>query len=318
MDKAADLIDFSIMPRRRATPLVALSDAVHLVTCGHFREMPEHHMARPRPDDYLILWVVAGRGHARAGRETLDAAAGDLLLFRPGVPHAYGSSADQPWEILWAHATGDAVADLVTQLRGEAGLRVALGLDAALRDRFLDLVTRTGQRLAHAPNPRPAPALAPASRALSSRPGSPAPRAPDADPYPHTEVLSILGLMARRLRQLQQAPHPRRAAAFDPDAVRRYIHDHLRRRLTLPEIAAHAHLSTAHFHRLFREHFGVSPIHYVNQQRVAAACDMLTQSPMKLWQVAAAVGFDDPYYFSRLFKRIAGLSPADYRRRHGA
>jgi transcriptional regulator GlxA family with amidase domain len=67
---------------------------------------------------------------------------------------------------------------------------------------------------------------------------------------------------------------------------------------------------------VFKKQFGVSPLYYVIQKRVALAGAMLTETDLSMKEVAAAVGYDDPYYFSRIFRKVAGASPTQYRARH--
>ncbi|MBQ8345384.1 MAG: helix-turn-helix domain-containing protein [Clostridia bacterium] len=67
------------------------------------------------------------------------------------------------------------------------------------------------------------------------------------------------------------------------------------------------------FYQHFRAWSGVSPVEYRNQMRMAAAASLLRHSNFSIRQIASQVGFDDPYYFSRLFKEKNGSSPKAYR-----
>jgi transcriptional regulator GlxA family with amidase domain len=75
-------------------------------------------------------------------------------------------------------------------------------------------------------------------------------------------------------------------------------------------------MSVSQLGRLFRRLFRTSPIEYVIAQRVGRACVLLTETSLSVKQVGLAVGYRDAYYFSRVFKKTAGLSPRAYRRRH--
>lgn len=74
-----------------------------------------------------------------------------------------------------------------------------------------------------------------------------------------------------------------------------------------------AGLSVSHFSDLFRDQTGQSPMSYFTQLKIRQACRFLdlTDKPVKV--VAIETGYGDPYYFSRVFKKIMGLSPEKYR-----
>lgn len=76
-------------------------------------------------------------------------------------------------------------------------------------------------------------------------------------------------------------------------------------------------ISLPYFHSLFRQWAGLSPVAYRSRLRIARAKELL-QSGAGVTQTAAAVGFDDPFYFSRVFKAETGLSPRAYRRQETA
>ncbi|CAN5668037.1 hypothetical protein BH09VER1_BH09VER1_01290 [soil metagenome] len=83
--------------------------------------------------------------------------------------------------------------------------------------------------------------------------------------------------------------------------------------LTTGKLARMASLSSSQFHALFKDELGVGPMAYVRQLRLDAACRRLVASHETVGQVAEAVGFGDPFHFSKAFKEHAGMSPRAYR-----
>jgi len=83
--------------------------------------------------------------------------------------------------------------------------------------------------------------------------------------------------------------------------------------LTLHEMAQCAGLSTAHFSETFRESTGESPHRFVLRQRVERAKEMLCGTEMRVLDVAVACGFKTQQHFARVFRRICGASPMEYR-----
>lgn len=73
-------------------------------------------------------------------------------------------------------------------------------------------------------------------------------------------------------------------------------------------------VSESYFHMMFKRWSGMSPVDYRNRLRVAHAKSILHNSSMSIGDVATAVGFDDRFYFSRVFKTVTGISPQKYRK----
>lgn len=96
--------------------------------------------------------------------------------------------------------------------------------------------------------------------------------------------------------------------------VVRQINEQPARPWSNPELARIAAMSTESFIRKFRRWTGETPIRYVQQVRVREACRLLTDSETSIEEIATQAGFPDRYYFSRVFKKHTGRSPAAYRK----
>ena len=86
-----------------------------------------------------------------------------------------------------------------------------------------------------------------------------------------------------------------------------------RERLDLPRLARIAGLSPSRFHAVFRTAFGMAPSRWLQERRLARARELLAGSDLPVHLVAERSGFNDPFHFSRLFKRRQGMAPIDYR-----
>ncbi len=100
------------------------------------------------------------------------------------------------------------------------------------------------------------------------------------------------------------------------EKARRYLQLHYNENVTLTEVANAVSVSTFHLSHLFKEKIGSSPIKYVIQCRMDRAKEMLRNEKISISEVALSVGYDNPNYFSMLFKKMEGISPAAYRKEY--
>lgn len=96
-----------------------------------------------------------------------------------------------------------------------------------------------------------------------------------------------------------------------------YIKKHHRERIPLEEIAAHVSLSPTYFSRLFREEMKTTFTEFLNRYRITKAKSLLVNSRIPIIEVADLVGFEDQSYFTKVFKKIAGVSPGRFRESGG-
>lgn len=99
------------------------------------------------------------------------------------------------------------------------------------------------------------------------------------------------------------------------DDIVNYIHNHLERHIPLSELADRACLTTGHFSKVFKQGMGTSPCLYMQNRRIKRAQTLLLTTNMTITQVAEKVGIYSPAQFTRLFTKIAGCKPKDYRAR---
>jgi AraC-like DNA-binding protein len=91
-----------------------------------------------------------------------------------------------------------------------------------------------------------------------------------------------------------------------------HVHDHLDRHLTAEELAEKACMSRSTFYRYFRREFGVTPLQYVNRQRMERAQRLLRTDDQTVTDVSYDLGFDSVSHFITTFKKYVGVTPKTY------
>lgn len=92
-----------------------------------------------------------------------------------------------------------------------------------------------------------------------------------------------------------------------------YMRQHLDQPLQVADLAARVNVSPSHFFALFKRRTGSAPIDYFIRLRMQHACRLLDETSLNVKEVAATLGYDDPFYFSRVFKAVNHVPPSRYR-----
>jgi transcriptional regulator GlxA family with amidase domain len=93
-----------------------------------------------------------------------------------------------------------------------------------------------------------------------------------------------------------------------------YMMQHLDEPLQASTLAAQANISLSHYFTLFKRYVGSTPMDYFIRLRLRRACHLLENTEMSVKAIAYTLGYDDPYYFSRIFKSVNRVAPSEYRR----
>jgi AraC family L-rhamnose operon transcriptional activator RhaR/AraC family L-rhamnose operon regulatory protein RhaS len=126
--------------------------------------------------------------------------------------------------------------------------------------------------------------------------------------------MQIIGWLSRCYGR---SPSPDSRALLRIGEAISHLERNIHREVNLEELASIAHMSQRSFLRVFQSATGTSPLAWVIAQRINRACHLLRHTDRRVTEVAFDVGFNDSNYFSRQFRKIAGLSPRDYRLRNG-
>jgi len=99
-------------------------------------------------------------------------------------------------------------------------------------------------------------------------------------------------------------------------AARQIIDEQIAQPVTMSSLAQSLDISAEHLRRVFKAAFGLPPIEYLIRQRMQHARGLLSHTSLPVNRVCRRCGIDNPYYFSRLFTRVVGVSPSRYRAEH--
>ena len=93
-----------------------------------------------------------------------------------------------------------------------------------------------------------------------------------------------------------------------------YIQNNLHENITVKDLSRQAYKSEPHFFRCFKQQFGITPVDFINEQRIKTAKMMLHAADRSITEISFSCGFNNLNYFLKMFKRHTGLTPAQYRK----
>ena len=126
------------------------------------------------------------------------------------------------------------------------------------------------------------------------------------------EILSVMGQISlSEYRSNTLSTHIKYPLPLEKAII--YITKNYRQKITMTELSKYCNVSPQHLIRLFRTHMNITPVQYINQNKIAHAVEMLMITDLSISEISYALGFSDPGYFSRLFKKMQKRSPNEAR-----
>ncbi|BDZ42186.1 AraC family transcriptional regulator [Paraoerskovia sediminicola] len=228
---------------------------------------------------HIVIVCSGGRGICRLPSGTHAVRAGQALVIPAGTAHQYEADQDDPWTIWWMHVTGSAVPELVeTMTAGVDGPVLTLGDPPRIVALFETIIRR----------------------------------------MEHDETMSsLIAAAGAAWHALALIGADRRATSpdrVDPvEVTLEFLRANVSERVSVPELAAMARLSQSHYAALFRKRVGYGVLEYQTRLRMGIARELLDTTDRPIVSIAQQVGYADPLYFSRQFRKLHSMSPTDYR-----
>lgn len=231
---------------------------------------------------YILLYCTAGVGTVVVKGKSFNLTPNHFIILPRNVPHMYNSSQDDPWTIYWVHFMGDH-ADLLYSRYIETKPEPVF---VAYDERKINEFQFNFNLLENSFAPRD---LEIANIKLQEYISG----------FIYAKEINPSGLENDKISD---------SIAF----MKKNIHQPY----TVLQLAKQQHLSITQYSRIFRAKTGSSPNQYFNELKIQKSCQFLYFSDRSIKEICAELGFDDPFYFSRLFKKLMGLSPSKYKNQH--
>lgn len=258
---------------------------------GFFPHVKYHYVQKEKGCDYgMLIYCTGGKGWYKIEEKTYEIKENQYIVIPPNIPYSFGADDSDPWTIYWIHFKGALTEQFIP--KSHAPKNILPGDYSRLQDR-LDLFEEIynsfsmGYTLEN---------MIYASMCL------------------YQFLASFLYLDQYRSINL---PTHKEYLLLSARAVH-YMQENIHQNLSLEQIASYFKYSTSHFCTLFQKETGVSPINYFIRLKMQKACQYLEMTNRKINEVAASLGFEEPAYFTKMFTKMIGITPSQYRKRESA
>lgn len=255
-------------------------------SCGTYRLKTVQRLPTWRPKgrlDYQLLYIVSGKTHFYFGGKERIVTAGHMVLIQPRMEQKYEYFGEDKPEVYWVHFTGSNVKNILRKYEIPLDDPVFYsGASSTYTYIFKEMINelqtcKTGfEELL-------------------------------------TMYLKQIFLLVQRTR-MEEKPSVSTYIQEEIEYARRYFNEHYNEPISIQDYAESRNMSVCWFQRNFKQIVNHTPMQYLLMIRINNAVSLLETTDYGLSEISAIVGYEDPLYFSRLFRKIKGISPRDYRK----
>ncbi|WP_207534423.1 AraC family transcriptional regulator [Desertivirga arenae] len=257
---------------------------LYITHIGYFPQAKFHYRERRKGcEDNILIYCVKGKGHYIIGDRRFEVAANQFILLPASTRYMrYWADKEDPWTIYWVHYTGPDIEGMNNSLdldilRGP--MSIPLNLKAIEIWQSIYQCLEMGYSKDNLCN----------------------------------SSFCLYHLIASFIFPDKHSSTP---YENEKDFVKNtilYMKENLGKKLNVEEMAKLNNFSNSHFSNLFRKRTGMPPMDYFIHLKMQRACQLLYKNEFKIKDLAMQLGYEDPYYFSRIFRKCMGSSPEKYR-----
>jgi AraC-like DNA-binding protein len=259
---------------------------LRILSAGTYKlySVPRLPTLRPRGRvDWQIIYIAAGKGHFILDGKEVIVPAGSMVLFQPKQVQDYFYYGKDKTQVWFVHFTGREVRNILRHYEIPTDGYI---LHTGISREYEDLFRRMRDELVRCS-------------------------------WGYEEMLTYLFrelLMTMHRRMTENAPRVSGFIQDEIDRARAFFDEHYNEEISIEQYAVSRNMSTSWFNRSFRSAVGTSPMQYILDVRIRNAQTLLETTDYSVGNIASLVGYENPMYFSRLFRKAKGLSPSKYRK----
>lgn len=262
-----------------------ITKSFYVTDLGFYPNATNHYRQRIRgANEYIFIYCTQGTGWLEIQSKRIEIIPNQYFIIQKEIPHQYGAAKDTPWSIYWMHFDGSMASSLFNRCRSKMD---QLQITPFSNDR-VQLFNQ-------------------AFDIFKSNYVEPQ--------IEYANILSLSFISSFIYQDLDQ-PEGNQGRGRLVDAIITFLLKNIDKSYKSEDIAKEFNYSPSHIFNLFKQRTGYSLIHFFNLKKMQKACEYLDYTDLTVKEISFKLGFQDPLYFSRLFKKYMGVSPRGYKRGH--
>ncbi|OPJ65247.1 AraC family transcriptional regulator [Clostridium oryzae] len=262
-------------------------------------------------NEYILYIVKSGELYIKEGTIEYHLTKGDILLLEPNIEH-YGYK-EAPCFYYYIHFKHPKIKCLNNNSYEEISKKLIDKRKASLHSEYLSEVSDTGPEF-YLPKQYH---YRDENELMSLLVSADSDYYHKYEGYKRMASLKLLEMFIKISRDYISAnienSQPQFSKAFVKCRnIQHYLNSNYQNKITSADIEQNFESNYDYLNRVFQQMTGYTILNYLNTIRINRAKDLLDATPLKISEVGYLVGIDDPYYFSKLFKKITGLTPSNY------
>jgi len=287
MPKTPELFTGELVQSRRIIyqpSQFAVENLVYLQETGNLTALKPHVSSRKGLASHLFFVVTEGEGKLTYEGQHFLLKKGDCVFIDCRVPYSQGSSKEKLWSLKWAHFDGKTMPGIYGKYRERGGTPVICNGDSEKLENLLDSLFETAASSSYVRD---------------------------------MQINSVLCELLSKIMEESWNPDSVKKGStkcLDTGAVKNYIDSSFTKQISLESVAREFNVNKSYLVRTFKDDFGITVNNYILQQRILMAKNELRFTGKTLDLIAEECGFSDSNYFIRMFKKLEGITPGEYRK----
>ena len=275
-----------VLPKRiikniQGDPLIA---SLYLTDIGYFPKAASHYRSRSNgAKEHILIYAIKGEGVVEIENYQYNITPDHFIIIPAGKTHTYYAKEVEPWSIYWIHFAGNFADELIKLIYPKQNIQVMDASNVEDRIKIFEEIYKTIEFRYNHHNV-------------------------------HHTMFTLWHLLSSFVFSKEYSKIKSSKSKSQVETLINLMRENVHEDITITKLAKYVNLSVSHLSLLFKKQTGFAPIEFFIQLKIQKACWYLISTNTKIKEITYLLNYKDPYYFSRIFSKIMGISPNEFRK----